>query len=215
MAMTIYGSPLSPFVARVAMTANFKGMKYAFALPKDGLKSADFLAMNPFGKIPVLKDGKTVLYESAVIVEYLEAKSKAKKIVPKSAKAGAAARLVAAVAGEYVQNAGLKIFRHWRAKSDDAKALADADTELTKALDVLETILQKGKYAGGTKFTIADVFAAPAIFFAVNACAQAGLGDPLKGRKKLKKYWAGIQKDKTAKPTLLAMSERLKTMIAG
>jgi glutathione S-transferase len=215
MALTVYGSPLSPFVARVALAATAKGMKYSLEMPKDGIKTPDFLAMNPFGKIPVLKDGKTVLYESAVIVEYLEAKGKTKRLVPKGAKAAASVRLIAAVAGEYVQAAGLKLFRHWRSKSTDDKALEDAKAELAKYLDVFEKVIDKGKYAAGSKFSLADVYAIPALFFAVHAGAQVGVENALGGRKRLKKYWAAIQKDKTAKAVVQAMSDRLKTLLSG
>ncbi|TAL04598.1 MAG: glutathione S-transferase family protein, partial [Rhodospirillaceae bacterium] len=110
MAMTLYGSQLSPYVARVALAARFKGMKYTLAPPPGGLKSPEFLKINPLGKIPVLKDGATLICESAVIVEYLEAKGKTKKLVPKSAKAAAVARQVGAVATEYVQTVVRKFF---------------------------------------------------------------------------------------------------------
>jgi glutathione S-transferase len=215
MALTIYGSPFSPFVARVALAAEAKGMKYTIAMPEGGMKGPEHLRLNPFGKVPVLVDGGFSLYESGVIVEYLDAKGKTKPLVPKSAKAAAPLRLIAAVAGEYVQSPGLKIFRHWRSKSADAKALEDAKAELAKGLDVLEKVLVKGKFAGGSRFSIADVFAAPALWFSVNAAAHAGLGDVIGARRKLKSYFAAIQKDKTAKPVLDAMAARLKQMLAG
>ena len=78
--MDVYGGILSPYVARVILTARHKGIKHKLKMPTGGLKSPEFLALNPMGKIPTIKDGSTVLYESSVIVDYLEAKYKKKRI---------------------------------------------------------------------------------------------------------------------------------------
>ena len=212
--LKIYGSPFSPFVARVVFAATAKGIKHEVAMPPGGMKISEHLGLNPFGKIPVIQDGNFSLYESAVIVEYLDGKQKSKPLVPKSAKAAAPLRLIAAVAGEYVQSAGLDLFRHWRSKSTDANVAQQAHTALAKGLDVLEKVMLKGKYAGGAKFSIADVFAAPAMWFAVQAATLNGIPDVLGGRKRLKSYFASIQKDKMAKPIFAAMTARLEQLKA-
>src|SRR4051812_18689658 len=87
--ITIYGRLLSPFCARVALAARAKGFAYQLKLPEGGLKSSEYLKINPLGKVPAIKDGTATLYESGVIVDYLDAKSRAKKLLPPSAKAGA------------------------------------------------------------------------------------------------------------------------------
>ncbi len=212
--LKIYGSPFSPFVASVVFAAAAKGLKYDVAMPPGGMKSPEHLGLNPFGKIPVIQDGNYSLYESTVIVEYLDGKYKPKPLVPKSAKAAAPLRLIAAVAGEYVQTAGLDLFRHWRSKSTDANVAQQAHASLVKGLDVLEKVMPKGKYAGGAKFSIADVFAAPALWFAVQSAALNGIPDMIGGRKRLKNYFASIQKDKVAKPIFTAMTARLEQLKA-
>ncbi|MCB2108100.1 MAG: glutathione S-transferase family protein [Rhodobacteraceae bacterium] len=215
MAITLYGAILSPFVARVALTCGYKGIAYDLTLPKDGIKSPAYLKLNPFGKIPCIKDGKTVLYESAVIVDYLDAKSKKKKLVPSAAKANGQARLIAAIAGDYVQAAGLKIFRALRAKSNDQAAMDAAKADLQKGLDVLEYVITGKKFAAGSSVTIADCFAVPALFFAVEVGKVVGLTDILASRPKTKAYWARMQKDKIAKGVLAGMGDRLKQMLAA
>ena len=91
--MDIYGSILSPFVARCILAARFKGIKHTFSMPKDGIKSPAFLKLNPLGKMPAMKDGKLTLFESSVIAEYINGKSKKKPLVPSAAKAAAKVRL--------------------------------------------------------------------------------------------------------------------------
>ena len=43
-------------------------------LVKKEQKRPEFLKMNPYGKVPVLVDGNTIIYESCIINEYLEEK---------------------------------------------------------------------------------------------------------------------------------------------
>ena len=46
-------------------------------------KSRELLELNPYGKVPVLVDGEAVVYESAIINEYLEEKYPAVPLLPK------------------------------------------------------------------------------------------------------------------------------------
>ena len=90
--MNIYGSPLSPFVARVILACHHKGLKYDVVMPEGGLKTPEFLSMNPFGKIPTVKIGRSTLYKSDVIVPYLDEANTKKKLIPGSVAAAGKAR---------------------------------------------------------------------------------------------------------------------------
>jgi glutathione S-transferase len=215
MAVTVYGAALSPYVARVMLACDFKGVPYGLTMPKDGIKGPDYLKLNPFGKIPTIKDGKDVVYESSVIVDYLDAKYRKKKLVPASAKAGASARLIGTIAAEYVQPHGLAIFRVIRAKSNDQAAIDAAKAELAKGLDVLEGLMTGKKFAAGRSPTIADCYVIPALFFATEVGALVGETDALGPRGKLKAYWAGVRKNKSVAKLVEAMSNRLKQILAG
>jgi glutathione S-transferase len=52
-------------------------------LAKKEQKKPEFLKMNPNGKVPVLVDGDTILYESCIINEYLEEKYPNPPLLPK------------------------------------------------------------------------------------------------------------------------------------
>ena len=56
-------------------------------------KSKDLLERNPYGKVPVLEDGDAVIYESAIIDEYLEEKYPAIPLMPKDPYHRARARI--------------------------------------------------------------------------------------------------------------------------
>jgi glutathione S-transferase len=214
-AITVYGSVLSPFVARVLLACAFKGLATETAMPKDGIKGPEYLKLNPFGKIPTIKDGGMVLYESAVIVDYLDVKYKKKKLIPAAAKAMGQARLVATIAAEYVQAPGLKFFRMKRSNQNVPADIEAATADLNKGLDVLEKTFSSKKYAGGSAPTVADCFAIPALFFAVHAAALFGIKDAIGSRKKVRAYWERMHKDKVAGKILQGMTDRMKQVLAG
>lgn len=214
--MKIYGSALSPFVARVILACEHKGLDYSLLMPEGGMKTPEFLAMNPFGKMPTVKDGSTVVYESNVILPYLDDKNpKTKKIIPAAAAAAGKAHLIATVCDLYVQAPALDLFRQivGRAPKDKAaakKALAD----LENGLDILDGYLKPGgPCAMGKSFTIADCYAIPALLFATAAAPQFGLKDPLKGRPNVKKYWAAMKKHPTAKAHMAETNKIMKARL--
>jgi glutathione S-transferase len=213
--MQIYGLILSPFTARVVLAARHKGIKHTLSMPKDGSKTPAFLKMNPLGKTPVIKDGSTVLFESGVILDYLDAKYKKKRIIPAAAKAAAQARLIAALFGEYIMP---PIFALW-GQSDPAKrdqSVVDAKlADINRALDTIEKLMPGKSYAAGTGFTIADCYAVPALSFLYAIVPQFGLANPLAARKKLNKYMVKAKKDKLMGGVLNEMADAMKKMLAS
>lgn len=72
--ITLYDFPLSGHAHRVRLMLSLLGLDYQLVhvdLRKGEQKAVDFLALNPFGSLPVLVDGETVLRESTAILTYL------------------------------------------------------------------------------------------------------------------------------------------------
>jgi len=89
MAITIYWASGSCPSWRVLMTAEHKELAYesrVLEFSKGEHKSAEHRAMNPRGKVPVLRDGDFSLYESMAIIAYLEAKYPARPVLGRSAE---------------------------------------------------------------------------------------------------------------------------------
>jgi glutathione S-transferase len=75
--ITIYWASGSCPSWRVLFALELKGLAYESRLldmSKQQHKSAEMLALNPRGKVPVLRDGDFAVYESMAIIAYLEAK---------------------------------------------------------------------------------------------------------------------------------------------
>jgi glutathione S-transferase len=70
--LTLVSHALCPYVQRAAIALDEKGVEFA-RLDVDLADKPDwFLAISPLGKVPLLKVGEAVIFESAVILEYLE-----------------------------------------------------------------------------------------------------------------------------------------------
>ena len=77
MALQVYWGSGSPFAWRVMLTLEVKRLPYESKLlefSKEDHKSPAYLMLNPRGKVPTLKDGDFVLYESLAIMAYLDRK---------------------------------------------------------------------------------------------------------------------------------------------
>lgn len=88
--LTLRSSEASPFGRKVRVAAAMLGLDDRIAIEEADTRNPDqtLLRQNPLGKIPalVLSDGE-VLYDSAVIVEYLDALAGGGKIIPTDADA--------------------------------------------------------------------------------------------------------------------------------
>jgi glutathione S-transferase len=70
--IVLYGTALSGHTHRVALMLRALGLAYRLEpTPKEARATPAFLALNPLGQIPVLRDGDVVLADSNAILVYL------------------------------------------------------------------------------------------------------------------------------------------------
>ena len=75
MAIEVFWGSGSPYAWRVLLALEYKRLPYVSHLlqfSKQEHKSQDMLALNPRGRVPVLKDGEYVCFESLAILYYLD-----------------------------------------------------------------------------------------------------------------------------------------------
>ena len=82
--MKLCHSQSSPFVRKVKLAAHVLGFVGELELVETNtMDTTDLIrSVNPLGKIPVLEDGGTILYDSRVIIDYLDAKAGGDKLIP-------------------------------------------------------------------------------------------------------------------------------------
>ena len=136
-------SPASPFVRKVRIAASLLALDRDITLeqaettnPEDSVRR-----QNPLGKIPalVLDDG-TVLFDSRVILEYLDHRAGGGRIIPREPAARFAALRLQALADGIMDASILQVYeRRWRpVERHEPKWLEHQAGKVTRALAALE-----------------------------------------------------------------------------
>ncbi|EGY00563.1 glutathione S-transferase [Nitrospirillum viridazoti Y2] len=190
--MKLYGAALSPYSARVVLAIRAKGLEIPLVDPPGGQKSAAFQAINPLGKTPVLDADGAYILESAVICEFLEDAFPRPALLPADPVARAAQRTVARLLDLYVLPPLLSLMaQRAAAQTGDAAASANRVADLTRGLDALEVVVDRGAPAGpltghaepgrlraGPHADLPGAFPAP-LHAAGHAGKAAGAGGPM------------------------------------
>ena len=121
------------------------------------MKSADYLAVNPMGKVPAIKHGDEVVTETAAICAYLADAFPEAGLIPPAGhrKRGSYYRWLFFAAGPVeaaVTNKALNVQVHEEQTKFVGYGSFDA------AIDALEHALKPGPYICGDQFTAADLY---------------------------------------------------------
>lgn len=101
---TVHGVPGSPYVRAVLLTLEEKGADWRLqAMAMGENKAPDYLALQPFGKMPVLFDGNFKLYETHAILRYLDRVLPEPPLVPADPKRAARMDQVISIANAHVR----------------------------------------------------------------------------------------------------------------
>lgn len=194
--MKLYGMLVSPYVARVAFAARLKGIALATEPPPGGgLKSAEFMALNPMGKIPALEiDGK-IIPESMVILDYLEDAHPEPALLPRDAVGRAQARLLGRIVDLYVMANGGVFFRNMNPANRNEHEVEAGKEAFLKSIGHVEHFMGAGPYALGDRLGYGDVAILPCLVMMQNIVAKFGITDMYAGRPKLMRWWQQMQTD--------------------
>jgi glutathione S-transferase len=166
----VIGSYLSPYVRKVLVALDVKGIAYEIDPIVPFMGDDRFGALSPLRRIPVLIDGDVVLCDSTVIGEYLDDRYPTPALRPEDVADRARARWLEEYADTRMGDVFIwRIFNErvikpaiWRQPTDEAvlqRALAD---EWPDVLDYLESHLPEQGFVCGT-LSMADI--AVATFF--------------------------------------------------
>jgi len=79
---TIYGAYLSPFVRKVVLAMEYKGIEFKMVNAAPGMFPEGYELKHPLKKIPTFQDDDVCVPDSSVICQYLDDKYPEKKIIP-------------------------------------------------------------------------------------------------------------------------------------
>ncbi len=136
---------------------------------QSALQAPDYLKMNPFGKVPALEDGETVLFESGAILEYLMEKYGDGGLKPETGSKEWERYLIWMHASESVawQVAIYFLNTSLIAEKDRSAAIiANVRSRVEVVINGTEADLADRQYICGEEFTAADIMFTYSILFA-------------------------------------------------
>lgn len=162
--LTLLGKPSSINVRKVLWLCAELGLEPALEAWGSGHRDTrvpEFLALNPNGLVPVLRDGDLVLWESNTICRYLAAREGRSDLLP--ADPAGRARVE-----QWMDWQATELNSSWRYafmalvrrhhQYDDPAAIEAGVAQWNRHMAILESQLQRsGGFAVGPTFTLADI----------------------------------------------------------
>lgn len=161
---------LCPYVQRATIVLKEKAIAFERVDIDLAAKPDWFLAISPLGKVPLLKIGDDVLFESSVIVEYLD------EIF--DPKLHPSAPLTKARHRGWMEFGSSILADIWVVETTSDRQAFDAKLKvLREKFERIETALEDGSFFAGSNFCIVDAVFAPVFryFDVFDAIADLGL----------------------------------------
>jgi glutathione S-transferase/RNA polymerase-associated protein len=176
--ITLYDHPLSPYAQKVRIALREKQLAFQLALPGGlgaGGAGGEFAEANPRAEVPVLIDGAARVFDSTIILEYLEDAYPAPALLPAGAADRARVRMIEEVMDTHYEAINwamgeINWFRRAEgAFADELKATAARQTQ--GFLKWLEQQLGDRQWFNGASFGWGDLSVVPYV------AASAGMGN--------------------------------------
>ena len=159
--MKLIGSLTSPYVRKVRIVMAEKKLDYQHELADVWADDKIFKA-NPLGKVPCLVlAGGEALFDSRVIVEYLDTRSPVSRLIPEASRERIEVRTWEALADGILDAAILaRLEQTWSGRRDDQRSQAWVDRQLgkvTASLHTASTGLGDKPWCSGVYLTLSDI----------------------------------------------------------
>lgn len=157
--MKLIGSLTSPYVRKVRVVMAEKKLECQFELEDVWSPDTEIQTYNPLGKVPclIMEDGGA-LFDSRVIVEYLDTLSPYNRLIPQAGRERAAVRCWEALA-DGVLDAAVTVFKE-RQRPTEQISQAWIDRHLGKinaSLKAMSEALGDQAFCRGTGVSLADI----------------------------------------------------------
>jgi glutathione S-transferase len=186
----IFASELSPFSARLRIACALKGLDYVFDPPPGGSGSTDFKKLAPFGRIPALECGNTLLVESVALLEYLEdAHPDSPSLRPADPINRARVRMLELLFDHNVIKAMGGVFIQLVKPLPDPNAARVAFDEVTTELEKLTLYFDAAGPSVGGRWSTADCAMAPFAFLMDVLSVGFGAESPTRRVPRFTQWW--------------------------
>ena len=163
--MKLIGSTTSPYVRKVRVVLAEKKLEYSFEQTNPWSPAPELLQHNPLGKVPCLILAKPAmsLYDSHVIVEYLDTLSPVCRLIPATGRDRLAVKIWEALTDGILEAGVLaRLEQSWDGREPQQRSQAWTDRQLDKVqagLAEMSRMLEDKPFCTGIYFSLADVAA--------------------------------------------------------
>ena len=159
--MKLIGALTSPYVRKVRIVMAEKKLDYQFEL-EDVWNADAILKANPLGKVPCLVlEGGEAVFDSRVIVEYVDTRSPVSRLIPESSRERTEVRTWEALADGLLDAALLaRLEATWAGRSAEQRSQAWIDRQMSRvhsALVAMSTGLGDKPWCSGIHLSLADI----------------------------------------------------------
>jgi glutathione S-transferase len=177
MAIRLFWGSGSPFAWRVMLTLEVKGIAYESKLlefSKGEHKAAEYLRLNPRGKVPTLQDGAFVLYESLAIMVYLDRRYAEPPIFGRTPQEAGLIWQSISETESYLLDAANKLVRpiFFSKGLENVDEIQQAANIVRQELTTLDDRLAHSLYLVGNQLSAADISVFPVIQMILRAASK-------------------------------------------
>lgn len=209
----LHDHPVSSYATKVRIALREKGILFDFATPANlgaGQDNVDLLAANPRHEVPALVDGDFKVFDSSVILQYLEDKHPENALLPSDIKGRAKARMIEELCDTQYEainwGYGEVVWQNRATGELQTKLVEEIKRQTKLILSWLESELGDSDHFNGSTFGYADVCVAPF----VNRSVIIEMG-PEKGTP-LRRWFERIQERESVRQTFEEVTNGAKNM---
>ena len=160
--MKLIGSTTSPYVRKARIVMAEKKLDYQFVLENVWAADSRIAASNPLGKVPCLiMEGGEAVFDSRVIVEYLDTLSPVGKLIPSTGRERAEVKTWEALADGVIDAAVLaRLEATWDGRTKAQRSQVWIDRQLAKidaSLKAMSRGLADKPFCAGIHLSLADI----------------------------------------------------------
>ena len=160
--MKLLGSTSSPYVRKVRVVMAEKKLDYDFVTEDVWSAGTTIAESNPLGKVPCLiMEGAEALFDSRVIVEYLDTLSPVGKLIPPVGRERAEIKTWEALADGLMDASILaRLEATWTGRTKTQRSQVWIDRQLAKVNATVKSMssgLGDKPFCGGIHFSLADI----------------------------------------------------------
>ncbi|GKS96036.1 glutathione S-transferase N-terminal domain-containing protein [Acidovorax sp. SUPP2825] len=160
--MKLIGSSASPYVRKVRIVMAEKKLDYRFIEEDVWAEDTTIATSNPLGKVPCLvMEGGEAVFDSRVIVEYLDTLSPVGRLIPTQGRERAEVKTWEALA-DGVMDAGVlaRLESRWAGRQEGERSQAWIDRQLGKVEAGIKAMAQglgEKPYCSGIHMSLSDI----------------------------------------------------------